>query len=180
MEELDNISIGAYYQLEDVADYDPLFKYIAPKSCFKGVSIEFNELSYGKVESLKKLAQKLSLANICSMYELLFEVDQESFLSGGVVEFAETMRYITQGLEGILKLEQKLKSSGDNEAQTRWKMAGGDNLSQLGILSTTIPLAKEFGVSPTEIAEWKWLDVFSVLLYDSMKAVVDRNLQSQK
>ena len=126
MEELDNISIGAYYQLEDVADYDPLFKYVAPKSCFKGVSIEFNELSYGKVESLKKLAQKLSLANICSMYELLFEVDQESFLSGGVVEFAETMRYITQGLEGILKLEHETEiiwrqRSTDQMEDGRWR-----------------------------------------------------------
>jgi hypothetical protein len=107
-----------------------------------------------------------------TIYKIIYKQTPESFLKGTVLEFFTSLKYIQHWIEKINHKEQQaLESSSDD----KWIQAGGDRLNIFGELGVMIRLAEQFGCTPQQIGDWRYNDVFTVLLWNNINNEIMKN-----
>ena len=91
-------------------------------------------------------------------------------------QFAAWQKFIANELEKVVNLESKLVPEPDAIAI----MSGIDNFEVFGDMNTIIPIAEQFGFKPNDVADWKYMEVFTLALYNKTKGEFNKRYAENK
>ncbi len=171
--ELKNISIKAFFALEEgFEEYHNVLKYLNPKPVLKGNRAKkIQSFSYGEVRAIIGTVQSPNFESIIEMLCKVFNLKKRQVYRISVVDFYHAFNWIKQEIKVILKKEQVLNSKPNGKLI----QAGIKKLNVFGELNTLIALGKQFGKSPTEVQQWSYRLVFSILYHEKTVNEIDKN-----
>lgn len=167
--ELDETKAERYLSLQNILN--PLPKLGNKKATALG------ELSYGEVAQLKRNIAEPTVQNIFESFQMVFKIKWVEFITTDIVSFFYAINWIRTEIKELSKREAKaLKSEKDPDLE----MAGVKRLQPFGEFSTLIGLGEKFGKAPTEIENWKYNVVFTIMFHDKIYNEVAKNYQEIK
>lgn len=152
-----DITVRQYLELDYTFNYDTAFELIEPKNWFKGRFCRWEKLTFDQMTVVKSIMIKPRIEDFPLLYRVCYH--DGDFLSGSVIEFFQSKKWLDNKVIEALSLEQKLL---DSAPDPKLIAAGVDRLKKYGELNTKIDLAAQFGTTPEEVGRWKYTDVLLV------------------
>lgn len=173
-----NISVKDYFSLSDTSEYDVFIDTLKPKNLFKKVKANINSLTYDEVKMVIRLLSKnITYSELGNIYEIVYKVKDIS--DGKVIDLFRSKHWIIKEFNNIVQREDKILNIPSDDA-AKWEMAGVKRLTPFADLSNKIKIGKMFGVTPMEVGNWKYNDVFTILAYTTISDDVNKQFNSIK
>lgn len=178
---LEKITVLEYLRLdaENLNNYNNLQKVMNAKDVFCGKKARsIGDLTFGEVKGLQSSFKQPSFEDVLTAFNLFFGVSKHQFLRASVIDFFYASNWLTETL--IKTVENESKALQSSDADPDMELAGSGRLSIFGELNTMFDLGERYGKDPTEISNWKYNTVFSILVHDKVIGEVRREFQRIK
>lgn len=165
-----NIRLYQYYQLDEreAVLYASVFKFATPSDRLGSFQAKkLTSLPYGEVNQIKRMAEASDYPGV---FEKVFGISQRRLLLMRVKPFFMALNWLRQELEQLLERESHLMSVQD----PKMVEAGVDRLKVFKEMNVLIPLSKEYGKTPEEIASWPYSTVFTLLYYEKVSGEIEK------
>lgn len=124
-------------------------------------------LPFGDVTNVKNLAAS---ANYTKVFYIVFGIDEKELVNIRVKEFFMALNWVRQELESLIEREKHLVGEED----PKMVEAGSARLNVFKEMNILIPLSKEYGKTPEEIASWKYSTVFTILYHEKVSRDIEK------
>lgn len=171
MKKIKNITIDEFFKDGATEEHQLLFEWLNPKNEFRGVSADLESLTFSEVSTIKQILNDPTIEGYIEMYGICYKQKPEEFLQGSIIEFAQTNRHILSYFKTITDTEARLLIY---EPDQKWNDAGGAKMNIFGDFSPMVQIGEQFGVSPREVGNWKYSDVFALLYYNFVLAGINK------
>lgn len=165
-----NIKLYQYLKLSerDALYYANVFQFVKPSDSigeYKGSVL--TGLPFGEVANIKKLAKA---SDFTKVFMIVFGIPEEELIRIRIDEFFMALNWIRNELDQLIGREKHLIGEEDPEMV----QAGSERLNVFKEMNILIPLSKEYGMTPDEIASWTYSTVFTIMYYDKISRDIER------
>ena len=176
---LNNISVLKFSKLNDIGDYNVL-NYIKGKAEFMQKPCNIMQMPYTNVKHCMMLLRKSNgIESMCEVFQNVFDIDADTFYNGEILSYFEARNHIFEMFKLIAENETKL-SQGGNTDLGKWKMAGGDRLSNYDAMLPLDTLAQRYGGYPFDLGRKPYSEVFYLMAMSKTINEVNYNYQTMK
>ena len=159
-----------YLRLEenDMLYYSNVFQFIKESdSIGKYKASKLTGLPFGEVVNVKKLAKDSKFAEV---FVIVFGIPEKKLMRIRVKEFFMALNWLRMELEQLIEREKHL--IGDEEPEMI--EAGSERMNVFKEMAILIPLSKEYGMTPDQIASWTYSTVFTIMYYDKVNRDIEK------
>lgn len=168
MHNIENISIKEYLQLKDTSSYDIFIGILNPRNSFAGRTYNVNALTYNEVEIIKSIITKETqledikelLIHLYNIRGNINESPDDIFFKASVFDLFKATAFLEEFVKTAYEREKKLLSSVPDDKMLM--INAGERVKPVSSLLTKMTIAKDYGVTPREVGEWSYLEVFNI------------------
>jgi len=147
--------------------YANVFQFVkASDSIGKYKAQKITGFPFGEVVNIKKLAQA---SDFTKVFVIIFGISERRLLRVRVKDFFRALNWVRMELEQLIDREKHLMSEEDPEMVD----AGSERLNVFQEMNILIPLSKEYGMMPDEIASWKYSTIFTIMYHDKISRDIE-------
>jgi len=169
-----DISVYDYFHAEDTTQYDVLVTCLKPLNSFAGKKCNVSNLTYNEVEVIKMILRQPTMQNIMDLIILCYDIRgtmkqsaEEIYLLTSVFDLFRAKQYIQNFIILILNREKSwLTGKKDDKLLMINSAQRTKNISQL---LTKMMLAEKYSCTPKEVGNWKYSEVFAILVATKTK-----------
>ena len=181
---INNITIKEYFELKDSSEYDIFIDTLQPNNVFNGKRCNLSKLTFDEVEVIKKIFLNPTIENIKDLFIELFRLGTievsaiNEFLNTSIFDLFRSKKYIQEWLTNLIETENKQLAGIPDDKLVMINAA--ERLKAVSHLLTKIKLAEQFGKSPSEIGNWKYITVFTILIANKINNDIQIDYSRQK
>ena len=186
MYQIDNITVGEYFSLKDSTSYDIFIDTLKGDNNFLGKSCKVSALTFNEVEVMKGIFREPNFNDIKDLFILLYSIRgniKESaelqFLNASIFDLFKAKNFLLGFIEGVIRKEQTWLS-GDESDEKLLRLNASERLKPFSNILTKIRIAEQFKCTPKEVGEWKYIDVFNILVANKVKDDLQREYSQIK
>ena len=185
MYKIDNISIYDYFNLEDASSYDVFINTLKPVNSFNGRKCKVGNLTFDQIEVIKKIFSSPTIADIKDMFQTCFDIRgsfEESadyeFYNTSIFELFRAKRFLQDHIVTLIEREKNQLSGATDDKMLM--INAGERLRPFNHQLTKMRIAEQFSRTPKEIGNWKYREVFSILVANKVNAEITKEYQEIK
>lgn len=174
-----NITLKEYAELEDASAYDVL-EHMDPANNFVGKQMNIQAMPYANVKYCFRLFGKVDKWEVVrSLFEISFDVNEQSFWSAPVTEFFAARKYLIRSFSDAAAAEARNMASPSTEEHL-WQMAGADRLKSFGDILPLVSLGKQLGQYPFELGRKPYGEIMNLLIAMKVQGEVEQEYMKFK
>ena len=155
------IFYNIFHKLQMTEDYEIDYK-------------DLYDLTFDEVELLKKRLVNFNNDTVSVVWEIMTGKDFDGKTS--IFDLVFIWGRAVAVINKVSELEKNIKVNIDE----RLLMAGVDEFRKLGAEAVKIQLGRQFGKRPKDIGEWKWTEVYTIRVYNSIENNIQYNLKQMQ
>lgn len=158
----------------------PLPNYISRrwfKKHIHGVKESITELTFGEVNSIKRLMMRETIEDLLRAFEIMYKCKTRDIMRMEVTQFYRCMRFITNEVNRVMRLEQHHWKVATTEYDGRLQEAGVKELEMFGDLPMIDSLAGGDILRYNDIEGVNYLDAHYVLWYRAIQTNIQNRFQ---
>lgn len=124
-------------------------------------------LPFGDVTKVKNLAVAEEYPKV---FEIVFGITEKELSNTRVKEFFMALNWVRNELGTLIEREKHLVGDED----PKMVEAGSARLNVFKEMNILIPLSKEYGMTPDEIAGWKYSTVFTIMYHEKVSGDIEK------
>lgn len=173
-----NITVGQYFKINDVQEYDTILKHLKAKNIFSNGTIDFDRLSFKQVKICLHLIKDInSKESLKELFCLAFNVNE--FENRTIVEFYAALNYLVKAFKELQLRETKLLKSIDQDSFL-WEQAGGKKLDAFSSLMPLVQLGEIYSTYPYDLQEKPYNEILTLLVCHKTKSEVSNKYNELK
>jgi hypothetical protein len=147
------------------------------KKHIHGVKNSIIELTFGDVNTIKREVMRGTTEGLMNAFELVYKCTKKDMMKMNVVRFYRCMRFITNEVDRVVKLEQHHWKVAPTEYDGRLQEAGVKELEMFGDLPMIDNLAGGDILRYNDIEELNYLEVHYILWYRAKQTNIQNRFQ---
>lgn len=158
----------------------PLPNYICRrwfKKHIHGVKESITELTFGEVNSIKRLVMRETTEDLLRAFEIMYKCKTRDIMRMEVTQFYRCMIFITNEVDKVMRLEQHHWKVAPTEYDGRLQEAGVKELEMFGDLPMIDSLAGGDILRYNDIEGLNYLDAHYILWYRATQANIQNRFQ---
>ena len=171
---IDNISIAQYLELEDTSEYDIFIEAMTPVNKFCKNPCNTNNLTYNEIEVMKKILSAPTFSTLKELFILIYRIKgdidtspDQLFYNEKILTFFAAKNYIQEFMMKLIKKEQEWLHIEPSEKHQM--VNAQERIAPFSFLISKMGIAEKYGVKPKEVGNWKYTEVFSILVATKVK-----------
>lgn len=167
---MENIKLYQYLQLSEseMMYYANVFQFVKERNSIgKYIAQKLTSLPFGEVTNIKNLAKD---ADFTKVFMIVFGIPERRLMRIRVKEFFMALNWVKVELDQLITREKHLMGVEDYEMVE----AGSERMNVFKEMNILIPLSKEYGMTPEQIASWNYSTVFTIMYYDKVSRDVEK------
>ena len=142
-----------------------------------GVKESITELTFGEVNSIKRLVMRETTEELLRAFEIVYKCKARDIVRMNVTKFYRCMIFITSEVDKIIKLEQLHWNTEPTDHDIKLQQAGVKDLEQFGDLPMIDSLAGGDILRYNDIEKLNYLEVHYILWYRAIQTNIQNRFQ---
>lgn len=134
-----------------------------------GVKDSITELTFGEVNSIKRLVMRETTEDLLKAFEIVYKCKARDIIRMEVTQFYRCMILITNEVDKIIKMEQQHWNTEPTDYDIKLQQAGVKELEQFGDLPIIDSLADGDILRYNDIEKLNYLEVHYILWYRAIQ-----------
>lgn len=142
-----------------------------------GVKESITELTFGEVNSIKRLVMRETTEYLLRAFEIVYKCKARDVIRMEVIQFYRCMIFITTEVDKIIKMEQQHWNTEPTDHDAKLQQAGVKDLEQFGDLPMIDSLAGGDILRYNDIEKLNYLEVHYILWYRAVQTNIQNRFQ---
>ena len=142
-----------------------------------GVKDSITELTFGEVNSIKRLVMRETTEDLLRAFEIVYKCKARDVIRMEVIQFYRCMIFITNEVDKIINMERQHWNTEPTDHDAKLQQAGVKELEQFGDLPMIDSLAGGDILRYNDIEKLNYLEVHYILWYRATQANIQNRFQ---
>lgn len=142
-----------------------------------GVKESITELTFGEVNSIKRLVMRETTEDLLRAFEIVYKCKARDIIRMEVTQFYRCMIFITNEVDKVIKMEQQHWNAEPTDHDAKLQQAGVKELEQFGDLPMIDSLAGGDILRYNDIEKLNYLEVHYILWYRAIQTNIQNRFQ---